>query len=52
MALNLIRKSFCGVAKYIEVYEDVQLIISLFTPVTFPVVPRCVLLGERVGESG
>jgi hypothetical protein len=32
MTLNLIRKSFFGFAKYIEGYEDVQLIISLFTP--------------------
>jgi len=34
MALDLIRKPFFGVAKYMDVCEDVQLIISLFTPAT------------------
>lgn len=44
MALILIRKSFFGVAKYMEVCEDVQLIISLFTPTTLPVIPSTLLL--------
>jgi hypothetical protein len=51
MLLNLIRKSFFGVAKYIEVYEDVQLIISLLTLATFPVIPCTLLLGGGVGIS-
>ena len=44
MALDLMRKSFFGVTKYIEVCEDVHLILSLFTPATFPVVPSTLLL--------
>jgi hypothetical protein len=49
MSLDLIRKSFFLVAKYVEVCEDVRLIISLFIPATLPVVPSTLLLG---GHSG
>ena len=35
-----------------EVCEDVQLIISLFTPATLPVVPSALFLGGGQGKYG
>jgi len=49
MALDLMRRYFFGVAKYIEVCEDVHLILSLFIPASLPVVPSTLLLGMGAG---